>query len=644
MVQIAGKQLIRLLCFMGLIILSLTGQVMALTDIDNAGTLASSIATQNIEISTGSYTLENLVPIVGYVITALLIGFTWLMIRHAIKVAPHIAKNTQETKEKALSELEIVQNRLALLSDCISEGVCELDTNRRIVYINQAILEMMKWTKKDVLGKELCQLICPGSIYKTSCAREQCPLYHTYEKKQGSYSNEERLWRKDGTCLTTIFTSKPIYNTKGVMTGSVIILLDISKRINVENKLSQYVTKLEEKNKEFENEKKIAEAASHSKSSFVANMSHEIRTPMNGVIGMTDLLLDTDLDDVQKTYTQTIARSSHILLELINDILDFSKIEAGEMNIESTCFNPHELVDDIVSMFFPKAEEKGIALMQDLPDDLPSALKGDPTRMHQIIVNFVSNSIKFTEKGAVTIRAHIENRTEDALQILFEVKDTGIGIPDDKLSNIFESFAQADVSTTRQYGGTGLGLAISKQLVELMGGILGVDSISGKGSTFWFVLTLPIADEILPIIEEEANDNLPLEDIADHSTLSVLLVDDNFVNQQVAGTMLEKMGITVTLANNGKEAVDYVTAGNNFDIILMDCQMPVMDGFEACKIIKEYNHSIPVIALTANAMVEAREQCLQAGMDDYVTKPIKKEALQKVVTKWMSDQQSSEAS
>lgn len=409
--------------------------------------------------------------------------------------------------------------------------------------------------------------------------------------------------------------------------------------------------------------RKAAESASRTKSSFLANMSHEIRTPMNAIIGFTSLALKTEMTVKQHDYIFNIKCAAKSLLQIINDILDFSKIEAGKLTMESIDLKVDRIMNNVSAMISTKASEKGIELITTMSPDLPVALVGDPLRLEQVLLNLANNAVKFTQAGYILMKAEVVKKRdiksadesssldEHRCTVKFSVSDTGIGMTPEEIENLFQPFTQADSTVTRRFGGTGLGLSISKHIVEMMGGKITVESKAGSGSTFSFTAAFSISRDIdgqghkmqmQCFDEHQASTGKMSEDIFLETVIAkikgakILLVEDNRINQQVAKEILEEAELVIDIAENGKEALDRVVNGY-YDLVLMDIQMPVMGGYEATSIIKKERRfrDLPVIAMTAHAMNGAKQLCLEAGMDDYVSKPIEPHELFSVLEKWI---------
>jgi PAS domain S-box-containing protein len=545
--------------------------------------------------------------------------------------------SSRKATEQQLEDAKIFQN---LINESNPDFFYVKDACFKIVEANQAFLSMYpEEIRESVIGTTTLE------NYSDS-ARESLLEMDRLAFEVGISDVTEVVSFPDGS-KRTLQTKKIRF---GSMEGELFILCmsrDVTEREDLLEKLMYSYEDLEQSNLQIDVEKAIAVEANKAKSMFLANMSHEIRTPLNGIIGMSELLMSIGgLDEKQTKYINTIFESGDILLELINDILDFSKIEAGELTLESRAVQVSSIFDQLKAMFVSQAAKGDVNLNIASAADIP-VIKSDETRIRQVLINFTSNAIKFSPKGNVYMRANMFD-VDGVAMLRFEVQDTGIGIAQDKTDAMFDSFSQVDTSTTRQFGGTGLGLAICKKLVELFGGRIGVDSVEGQGSTFWFEIPANIQAGVPVELVAPAPVRGGMIDADDEKEEGpakgkrILVVEDNITNQAVQRAYLEKLRYDMGFSINGKEAVDELMQSyGEYDAILMDCQMPVMDGFEATNIIRLFEAErglgrIPIIALTANAMKEDKHNCFAAGMDDYLSKPIRMTVLEEMLEKWFS--------
>jgi PAS domain S-box-containing protein len=525
-----------------------------------------------------------------------------------VKPTPLVLITARDLREQrqAHARLKVLEMRLqAVLENC---PILLLATDRRgiITLAEGSALQTLGWNSKALEG-------CSAFEFYASSRAIIDGVHRALAGETPTVTGE--VVGREGRHLVLEAHLTPLRDHKREIIGLISIATDITKRWEAEGALQRA--------------KEAAESANRAKSEFLANMSHEIRTPMNGILGMTELALDTNLDNEQREYLQLVKMSANSLLMVINDILDFSKVEAGKVELRPIDYHVRETFRDILRILEVKAKEKDLDLICTFDAAVPPILIGDTTRLRQVLLNLVGNAIKFTPGGSVEVEVHPDLQTPETCRLLIKVRDTGIGIPPDKIVSIFDPFVQVDGSTTREYGGTGLGLAISTRLVELMGGKLWVESSVGNGSTFYFTACFgwPKFDELSRAVDQPTPlpRVLPLSAPRDPQRLRVLVAEDNLINQHLTVRLLEKRHHSVKVVSNGAEAVAAID-NEPFDLVLMDVQMPVMNGFEATTIIRQKEkpagHRLPIIALTAHAMKGDRERCLHAGMDGYVSKPI----------------------
>jgi PAS domain S-box-containing protein len=523
-----------------------------------------------------------------------------------------IGTHTDITERKLAEELlQREEKKYRSIIANMNLGLLEVDTNENVVFTNQIFCEMSGYDHDELVGKKATH------IYKKEESIELMESKNEARKRGSLEAYEIAVKNKRGQLRWWLISGAPRYNEAGNLVGSIGIHLDITDQKQLEIDLIEA--------------RELAEESTRSKEIFLANMSHEIRTPMNAILGMANQLTKTKLDSKQLFYLDTINSASENLLVIINDILDLSKIEAGKLNLEKIGFEPKAVISRAIQVLMHKAEEKGLSITNLHADlALSPVLIGDPYRLNQVLLNLMSNSIKFTEKGSVDLSCFVEEDSKTTQIIIVRVKDTGIGMDELFVKNLFEKFSQEDVSVTRQYGGTGLGMSICKDLIELMGGTINVESKKGEGTTVSFKVRfakgshkdLPFK-EILSINKDMLNNK------------KILIVDDNNMNRLVAKTILNNYSAIITEAVNGKEAIDILETSET-DLVLMDIQMPVMGGMEATKIIRDkISTTLPVIALTANAIKGDNEKCIEGGMNAYLSKPFKEEDLLQIVSFWL---------
>lgn len=493
-------------------------------------------------------------------------------------------------------------------------GLMEIDKKAKISFANQTLLKMTALSETNAIGYDAMKFLADESLEEVEQRMNKRAegISEAYEV-QTNIANKKGWW---------FVSSTPKYSQNGEHIGSIVICLDITNQKKLENELIK--------------SREQAEQLAKAKETFLANMSHEIRTPMNAIMGMGNQLLKTELSEQQRFYLNTINTAAENLLVIINDILDLSKIEAGKLSVEKIGFEPKKVVGNAMQVLMHKAEEKGLKLTNSYCDNrLASVLIGDPYRLNQVLLNLISNAVKFTERGTVDVTCEVIKDTDTTQTIQAKVIDTGIGMDKDFAEKLFDKFSQEYESVSRRYGGTGLGMSICKELIELMGGEIEVSSIKGKGSTILFRIEFKKGtnSDIAGITAEKIT-----PDFLKSKTL--LVTDDNDMNRLVASTILENYGAAIIEAANGEEAISALDK-NKIDLVLMDIQMPILNGYDAVRIIRKQGNKIPVIALTANAIKGENEKCIEAGMNDYIAKPFKEEEFLKKIAHWLNAEISS---
>lgn len=520
-------------------------------------------------------------------------------------------------KARLHRELDDQRKLFSATLSAITNAVVTIDATRCVVFMNNAASVINKTPLNEVLGKcvgEVLQLIDeePGLNWQTMLnqALSGQALSHI--------ARPAKLITQDGNSVSVQYSLAASQSSVGVV--CVLVIQDMSQ------------------SEKLKAEKNHAETANRSKSVFLANMSHEIRTPMNAIIGFTHILSGTGLAPKQEEMLGYITKAANHLLYLINDILDLSKIEAGQLILEQMPFFIANVVADVNAIFAAQLQSKPIKFLTEMKG-VPEQMLGDPMRLSQVLINYMGNALKFTESGLIKLHIRVLAETDDDYMIRFEVQDTGIGIPPERLDKVFEAFEQVDNSTTRKYGGTGLGLAINKRLAFLMGGEVGVESVLGQGSRFWLTARLGKVRGATYTPKTASNNADPVSALQGASKgRRILLVEDDPLNQEIALELLSEVaGLQVDVAGHGQQAVDM--AGNTvYELILMDMQMPVMNGLEATKLIRKLPayHQTPILAMTANAFQDDRERCLEAGMNEFISKPVLPNDLYAILLKWLA--------
>ncbi len=574
-------------------------------------------------------------------------GFIGLMVLGVTIYGHNLSRTMKEhhnERDDMLEEFHILRSAL----DSTANAIVITDHEGKMEWVNPAFTHLTGYGRDEAASRNISPL--------HSRTQRQDSFERMWEalRRGDTWRDETTNRRKDGALYYEEQTITPVFNQTGKIIRYIAIKQDITERKNMQMKMQGHQWQMEESNLALNDAFQRAEQAAQTKSNFLANMSHEIRTPMTAILGYTDLLLDSSNDHADSAHAvQTIKRNGEHLLTIINDILDISKLESGQMTVERILMSPHEVLSDVESLMRLKAEDKGLSFSVEFMGPVPATIESDPTRLRQILINLIGNAIKFTDEGGVRLIVKLvhENESEEP-QLRFEIVDSGIGMSKEQIDTLFQPFHQADASTTRKYGGTGLGLTISRHFTELLGGDINITCIPGEGCTFFATIATgsmvgvrmivgpveempPVASPSSPLTPDTT---LHTEPDSPLGGLRLLLVEDGPDNQRLISFHLKKAGAEVEVAENGKIGFDLALEAQReaqpFAVILMDMQMPVMDGYTATEELRRSGYGRPIIALTAHAMAEDRHKCLEAGCDEYMTKPIDKAKLIEMVARY----------